>query len=246
MNSSMQRLFLRSLLLGVVFAGVVWASWRLVAPGHMSIEGMQALVDTHAPYGPLVFMALVVAGICTRVPMMGTVLIATGAVLFGRLPAFAYGWVASLVGTTSTFLLVRYVARDYLQRVLYGSSTRLRALDDRLTRNGFWTVFALRLVLGLAPLLNWGLGLTGVRVRHYVAGTALGVVPNIAVAVFFADSIANRPPGSGVLSLKVALGAVLVIAVAATVNVARRRLSGRHAAPPAGVRPQPTSPRLPR
>src|SRR5438034_11813674 len=134
MTSSMQRL-LRSLLLGVVFAGVVWASWWLVAPGHMSIEGMQALVDTHAPYGPLVFMAMVVAGICTRVPMMGTLLIAMGAVLFGMLPAFAYGWVASLIGTTGTFLLVRYVARDYLQRVLYGFSTRLRALDDRVTRN---------------------------------------------------------------------------------------------------------------
>jgi len=243
MNSSMQRL-LRPLLLGVVLAGIVWSSWRLVPPGHMSIEGMHALVDTHAPYGPLVFMAMVVAGICTRVPMMGTVLIAMGAVLFGRLPAFAYGWVASLVGTTGTFLLVRYVARDYLQRVLYGFSARLRVLDNRLTRNGFWTVFALRLVLGLAPLLNWGLGLTGVRLRHYVAGTALGVVPNIAVAVFFADSIANRPPGSGVWSLRIALGAVLVITVAAAVNVARR-LSGRHAAPPAGARPQPTSPPLP-
>src|SRR5262245_34459871 len=118
MNPSKPR-SLRPLLLAVVLATVVWASWRHVSD-HMSIEGMRALVDSHARYGRLVFMAMVVAGIFTRVPMAGTLLIAMGAVLFGPFRAFAYGWVAALAGTTSTFLLVRYVARDYLQHVLYG------------------------------------------------------------------------------------------------------------------------------
>jgi len=231
MNSSVQRL-VRPLLFGLVIAGVVWAYWRLDLPRHMSVEGMRALVDAHAPYGPLVFMAMVVAGILTRMPMMGTLLIAMGAVLFGRLPAFAYGWVAALVGTTATFLLVRYVARDYAQRALHGFSARLRALDERLARNGFWTVFALRLVLGLAPLLNWGLGLTGVRLSHYVGGTALGVVPNIAIAVIFAEAIANRLPGSGVPSGSVMLGVVLVVAAVATASVARRLLGRKRPAPP--------------
>jgi len=188
----------------------------------MSIEGMRTLVNSHARYGPLVFMAMVVAGIFTRLPMAGTLLIAMGAVLFGPFRAFAYGWAAALVGTTSTFLLVRYVARDYLQSVFYGFSTRLRALDDRLTRNGFLAVLGLRIVLGLAPLLNWGLGATGVHARDYLAGTAVGVVPNIAIAVFFADVIVNRQPGRGMLSLTVVLGAALLIAVAATAIVARR------------------------
>jgi uncharacterized membrane protein YdjX (TVP38/TMEM64 family) len=212
---------LRPFLLAVILATVVWASWRHVS-GHISIEGMRALVDSDARYGPLAFMALVVAGLFTRVPMAGTLLIAMGAVLFGPFRAFAYGWVAALVGTTGTFLFVRYVARDYVHHVLDRFSPRLRALDDRLTRNGFWTVLGLRLVLGLAPLLNWGLGVTGVRARDYVAGTALGVVPNIVVAVSFADVIANRLPGSGTVPLTVALGAALVIAIAASATIARR------------------------
>jgi uncharacterized membrane protein YdjX (TVP38/TMEM64 family) len=191
----------------------------------MSVAGMRALVDAHAPYGPLVFMAIVVAGLFTRVPMMGTVLVAVGAVLFGRLPAFAYGWLAALVGTTAIFLLVRSVARDYVQRTLDARSERLRALDARVTRSGFGTVLGLRLIFGLAPLLNWGLGLTGVRVGHYVAGTALGIVPNLAVAVFFADAIVNRLPGSGTPSPWVVLAGVLVVVVIATAAVARRRSS---------------------
>jgi uncharacterized membrane protein YdjX (TVP38/TMEM64 family) len=91
---------------------------------------------------------------------------------------------------------------------------------------------ALRLVLGLAPLLNWGLGLTGVRVRHYVAGTALGIVPNIVIAVVFADAIATRLPGSGAASPWLAVGGVLVVAAVVTASV-RRRLGAKRAAPPA-------------
>jgi uncharacterized membrane protein YdjX (TVP38/TMEM64 family)/isoprenylcysteine carboxyl methyltransferase (ICMT) family protein YpbQ len=202
---------LRPLLFGFFIAGVVWTSWKLDLPHHMSVDGMRALVDSHAPYGALVFMAVIVLGICTRVPMLAQLLIAVGGVLFGGLLAFAYGWVASLIGTTVTFLLVRFVARDYVERALSGRLARFRALDDRLARNGFWTVFVLRLVGVLAPPLNWGLGLTGVRLRHYVAGTALGIVPGLAITVFFADAIANGTPGSGVLSLGIALDPVLVL-----------------------------------
>jgi uncharacterized membrane protein YdjX (TVP38/TMEM64 family) len=218
-------LVLRALLLGIVVVAV-WVSWRLVR-GHMSLEGMRALVDPNAPYAPLVFMATVAAGIFARVPMVGTLLIVMGAALFGWPRAFAYGWGAALVGTTGTFLVARYVARDCLQRMLYGFSTRLRRLDEQVTQNGFRTVFTLRLALGLAPLLNWGLGVTGVSIRHYVAGTALGVLPNIAVAVFFADTIANGQTGSRMMSLRVAIGMALIVALAITVNVAHRRVSER-------------------
>jgi uncharacterized membrane protein YdjX (TVP38/TMEM64 family) len=175
----------------------VWAAWQLDLPRYMSIARMRALVGAYAPYGPLVFMAVVVAGLFSRVPMMGTVLIAVGAVLFGKLPAFAYGWLAGLVGTTAIFLLVRSAARDYVQRALGARSEWLRALDERVARNGFGTVLALRLVFGLAPMLNWGLGLTGVRPPHYLVATALGIVPHLAIAVSFADAIVGHLPDGG-------------------------------------------------
>jgi len=218
---------LRPLLLGLVLAVIVWAAWQFDLPRYMSVAGMRALVDAHAPYGPLVFMAIVVAGLFTRVPMMGTVLVAVGAVLFGRLPGLAYGWLAALVGTTAIFLLVRSVARDYVQRTLDARSERLRALDERVTRNGFGTVLVLRLVLGLAPMLNWGLGLTGVRLAHYFAATALGIVPNVAVAVFFADAIASRLPSSDISSQRVVFGGMLVVVAAIATAVVARRLRRR-------------------
>ena len=72
--------FLRPLLSGLVLAGIIWASWRFDLVRYMGVAGMRELVDAHAPYGPLLFMTIVVAGLFTRVPMMGTVLVAVGAV----------------------------------------------------------------------------------------------------------------------------------------------------------------------
>ena len=76
--------------------------------------------------------------------------------LFGKLPAFAYGWLAGLLGTTAIFLLVRSVARAYVQRTLGARSERLRALDEWVTRNGFVAVLVLRLVWTVAELIAAG------------------------------------------------------------------------------------------
>jgi len=215
---------LHLLALGLGLAGAVLAYRWLDLPRRASVDGMRELLDASAPYGPLVFMAMVVAGIFTQVPFMGSLLVAIGAVLFRPWPAFAYGWMASLVGTTGTFLLARFVARDYVRRVLAERFARLQALDDRLTGRGLLTVFGLRVLGGLAPPLNWGLGLTGVSLRDYLVGTALGLVPGIGLLVVFADSIVSRSPGGGGLSTVVLLrGASLVAFGGSMVQGASRR-----------------------
>jgi|SRR5581483_3305906 len=211
----------RPIVIVAVIAALVLVDRRFDVFGHMTVDGMRALVDAHAPYGPLVFIGVCVFGIFLHMPEI--VLIAIGGVVFGGVRAFVYGWIGALVGTTATFVLVRYVAHDTFQRSLAGRFARLRALEERLARRGFATVLALRLVLFLAPPVNWTLGATRVRLQHYVAGTALGVIPGIATTVFFADSIANRPSGTSVVSPKIAIAALLVAVLLAAATVASRR-----------------------
>jgi uncharacterized membrane protein YdjX (TVP38/TMEM64 family) len=212
------------LVLLVVFlvgAGL-WAHLRFDFGSHLTLAGMRALIDAYGPYGPLVFVGLCVAGILLNVPE--ALIIALGGLLFEWTRAFAYGWIGSLLGTTATFLLVRYIARDAFQRSLISRFAGLRALDERLERHGFVTVLILRLVLFLAPPLNWTIGVTRVRLHHYVGGTALGIVPGIAVTVFFADSIANRGPGDPLISGKMLAGALLVVGFLVVATIAGRRL----------------------
>src|SRR5262249_23700480 len=153
------------------------------------------LVDSAGPYGPLAFIAVCIAGIFLHMPEI--LLIAAGGMLFEGPQAFTYGWIAAVGGATSTFVIVRYFPPDHLHRSLGTRFAPPRALDERLERNGFLTVLVLRLVLFMAPPLNWALGASRVRLVHYVAGTAIGVIPGVAAAVFFADSIAQPAAEDG-------------------------------------------------
>ena len=208
----------RPLVFLVLLAVLLWASASVDVGRHMTRDGMQALLASAGPYGPLLFMGVCVAGIFMHFPEV--VLVALGGVALGAPKAFVYGWVACLIGATATFLVVRYLGRDYVQRGLATRFPRLRALDDRLERHGFRTVLVLRLLLFMAPPLNWALGATSVRFPHYLAGTALGMLPGMATTVYFADAIASRP-GS---ALGPALAAALVIVILAIARIVARRL----------------------
>jgi uncharacterized membrane protein YdjX (TVP38/TMEM64 family) len=219
----------RALILVLVLVALLWSARALGFSRHVTVADLRALVDSAAPFGPLAFMAVCIGGILLHLPEIA--FIAVGGVLFGRFEAFAYGWLACVVGTMVTFGVVRAVARDGVTRA-GDRFARLRAFDERLASHGFVTVLVLRLALFLAPPLNWMLGATRVRFRDYVAGTALGIMPGIAGTVFFADTIVNRPPDSPLVSARLVLGALLVIALVVTVATASRRLVANAPAPP--------------
>lgn len=192
---------------------VVAASW-LDLSSYLTVDGMRALVARSEPYGPLVFMGMCIAGILLHMPEI--IFIALGGIVFGPLLGFLYGWTASVVGTTLSFCIARYVLRTSVERSLaQGRFARLRQLDQRLFRHGFRTVLVLRLLLFLAPPLNWALGVSAVRLGHYVAATALGVVPGITLTVLSAGEIAEygvralvRPQAAIPIALALAFFAV--------------------------------------
>jgi uncharacterized membrane protein YdjX (TVP38/TMEM64 family) len=224
------RRLVRPVVLVVMIVTIVWAHHHFGR--HLGRDELRALVAAAGPYGPVAFVGACIAGIFLHMPEI--VLIAIGGMLFGGVRAFAYGWIASLIGTTATFVIVRSLARDHFQRLLAGRFPRLRALDERLARNGFVTVLALRLLLFLAPPLNWLLGATRVRTSHYVAGTALGIVPGMAATVMLADAATRRPAGTDGVSPALIVAGIFAAVVVITAVVASRRVLGREQpAPPA-------------
>jgi uncharacterized membrane protein YdjX (TVP38/TMEM64 family) len=215
--------------LAAVAGGLHWLDlWQRV-----SVESMRAVVEAWGALGPLVFIAIFVAGFF--VPGPEILLVAVGGVLFGPSQGFVYAWVASVVGTAVTFLLVRHIAQAWAQRALRERFPRLRALDDRLERHGVVTVVVLRLLLFLAPPLNWALGASRVRVRDYVLGTAIGVLPGIGLTVCLADRITAAGSTSELFDRDiVAPAVVLALLTAIGVRVGRRLLGGSHAGEDSG------------
>lgn len=225
---------MRSALRPLLFAAVVVLGFVLRERLHLSaaalIEHTRAFVAARGAYAPLVFIGLCGAGMLLHAPTL--LFIAAGGLAFGTLGGLVYGWIGAMLGAISSFLLARYLLRDLTQRTLLARSPRLRALDERLAGNGFVTVVTLRLVFFLAPPLNWAIGATRVGFPQYVAGSALGALPGIALTVYFADRVAALRSWTQLLTTQTALPALMLLGLVAVSAVAINRWLHPDSPPP--------------
>jgi uncharacterized membrane protein YdjX (TVP38/TMEM64 family) len=229
MSFSLVRKYIK-ICIGLSLAGaLLWIYSAYDFSEYMNVVEMRALIDSSGLYGPLVFVGLCIAGVFLHLPEI--ILIALGGLLFGVVKGFIYGWIGVIIGSTGTFLCVRYILRDVFQKSLESRFRRLCGFDVRLADNGFLTVLLLRLVLFVAPPLNWAIGLTKVRLFQYIAGSALGVIPGIAITCYFADSIAGLQSTETLFTLKMVLPAGLIATLLIVSGISAWRLFGKKPIP---------------
>jgi len=123
------------------------------------------------------------------------VLIAAAVVAFGPFTGFAYSWIGTLVSSLVGFFLGRFAGARALETL---SSEGVRKFMDLVGRNGFLASLIVRLVPS-APFIvvNMAAGVTPMRVFPFVAGTAIGIVPKIALTAFAGNSIVQAMRGGG-------------------------------------------------
>jgi uncharacterized membrane protein YdjX (TVP38/TMEM64 family) len=181
----------------VLFGGVglvfLFGASLLGLKGAASVEAWMS-VGAHSPFG----LAAAVLGF-TVLAFLGVpqfVLIAAAVVAFGPWLGFTYSWVGNLVSSILGF----YVGRRVGARVLRAYAGKgVNAFVDMIGRNGFWASLVVRLVPS-APFIvvNMAAGVTPMRVFDFVAGTALGSVPKIALTAFAGASVMHAMNGGGV------------------------------------------------
>jgi uncharacterized membrane protein YdjX (TVP38/TMEM64 family) len=125
-------------------------------------------------------------------PAPRAALSAAAGLLFGWAAGASIVWVASMLGAVAGFWLARRLGRNAVERL---AGHRLSRADDWLTRRGILAVIGGRL-LPLVPftVINYAAGLSGLRFRDFVLGTAVGIIPGTAIAVS-AGVLASRPDG---------------------------------------------------
>jgi uncharacterized membrane protein YdjX (TVP38/TMEM64 family) len=172
-----------------------------------------AMVADFGPLGPPAVVAATALLLAALVPR--SVLAAAAGLVFGPLMGSAYVLAGAALGAMVAFTLGRWLGRDFL-------SARLTRLDRWLTTRGTWPVVVLR-ILPIAPfgLVSYGFGTTAIRVRHYLAGTAIGVVPSTVVYAHL--GAAAMRPGSTAFLVSCAAAVVLAVGVAAAHAVLRRQ-----------------------
>jgi uncharacterized membrane protein YdjX (TVP38/TMEM64 family) len=138
-------------------------------------------IESHGPVAArLVYVAVYIVGTVILLP--GTVLSFAGAVLFGAYEGTLYTWIGATIGATLAYLMARVLGRDFVERLFGG---RFAAFDQRIREHGFTGLLIIRL-LPFFPFnaVNFGCGLTGIRLRDYVLATAIGIVPGTFVYQF--------------------------------------------------------------
>ncbi len=175
-----------------------------------SADGMRGRIEAWGAFGPLLFMGIMIAGFFVPAPEI--ILVAIGGAVFGGVLGFAYAWTAAVIGTALPFLLLRQAVGRHTWRPDGMRFQRLRSVDERIARHGFVTVVVLRLLLYLAPPLGWMLGLTRVKLRDYVLGTAVGIIPGTVMTVYLGDAVTSAGSTAELLAPRVVVPALLMVA----------------------------------
>jgi len=151
---------------------------------YLTAEALGRFLEAAGLWAPVVYMIVYAAGVCLFLP--GTFLTGLGAAIFGAYWGFLYVWMGAMMGAAAAFLIGRTLGRDFAASLI---GDKLKKYDDAIERNGFATVLYLRLVYFPFTPMNFGMGLTKVRFRDYIAGTGLGIIVGTFIFTFFIGTL---------------------------------------------------------
>jgi len=179
------------LFLAVVLAVVLTVFYTDVSQ-YLSPERLRSYLAFSGQYAPLIFISAFIAGLFLRIP--GFIFIILAAVVFGKLPAIIYSFIAIAAGASLTFFVARFFLRDTVSKM---EIRGVKGLNEKIAERGFLTVLFLRLVFVLMPPLNWVLGITKVKYRDYLLGTLLGVAPAVFTLILVFGDVGKVDISSG-------------------------------------------------
>jgi uncharacterized membrane protein YdjX (TVP38/TMEM64 family) len=159
------------------------------------------------------------------------VMVAAAVVAFGPWLGFTYSWIGNLISSVISF----YFGRKVGARILRDHAGKgVGDFVDLIGRNGFWASLIVRLVPS-APfvVVNMAAGCTPMKVRDFVAGTALGSVPKIALTAFAGNAVVHAMNGGGAGRwISVAVAAAVWLGLGLAARAWLKREEARRAAAP--------------
>lgn len=173
---------------GVVF---LFGAQLLGLNGEAAVEHW--LSAAHGPWALPVAVGAFAVLAFVGVPQF--VLIAAAVVAFGPWAGFGYSWVGTLVSSLVGFWMGRAFGGRLLKDLAGDGVHKFMKL---IGKNGFLASLIVRLVPS-APFIvvNMAAGVTPMKLRDFAAGTAIGIVPKIALTAFAGNSIVQAMKGGG-------------------------------------------------
>ena len=213
---------MRAALLGVLLVGGCLAAVLADLP---DVPAVRAWLRSSGPAG---WAGLLVGlALATLVPVPRSALSALAGVLAGFWGGLALALASGVVGALAGFALARWLGREAVTRL---AGPRLARADALLARRGTTAVLTGRL-LPVVPftLISYAGGLSGIGVRAYLTGSAIGLVPGTVLHVTVGATVGAAGSGDGRLLLVSLVPLTLALAGLAVVHALRRRRAERQA-----------------
>jgi uncharacterized membrane protein YdjX (TVP38/TMEM64 family) len=158
------------------------------------------------------YMAFVLAyAVLQPFGVPGTIFIVAAPLIWPWPVAFVLSMAGTMAASVVGFTFARFVARDWVSRRI---PARFRKYDDALANRGFVTVFLLRFVFWMPPLLHAFFGVSKVRGWTHFWGSLAGYLVPVFLVSFFGqrlfDVVKNASPSTWI-AVGIA-GAVLALA----------------------------------
>jgi len=184
---------------------------------------LRSWVQDAGPVAPLLF--ILIRALATVLFLPGSILTLTGGALFGPVFGTFYNLTGATLGATLAFLVSRYLAADWVADRAGG---RAKQLINGVEEEGWRFVAFMRLV-PLFPfnLLNYALGLTRIRLLHYIVATYIFMLPG-AIAFTYLGYAGREAIAGGEGMVRNGLLVLGLLAVAAFLpRLIRRLRNGR-------------------
>lgn len=203
----MNKTILRGALAALVVAAIVLAvRYR----DQLSAQALEQWVANAGLAGPFVFMLVYALGTVLFLP--GSVMTLAGGAIFGPVWGTLYNLTGATFGATLAFIIARYLAADWVERK---SGGRLKQLKNGVENEGWRFVAFVRLV-PLFPfnVLNYALGLTRIRLSHYLIASWICMFPG-ALAYTYLGYAGREAVAGGEAAIQKGLLALALLAAVA-------------------------------
>ena len=142
----------------------------------------------------------------------GTVFIMAAPLIWPWPEAFALSMVGTMAASVVGFSFARFVARDWVSRYI---PSRFARYETALAQRGLVTVFLLRLVFWMPPLLHAFFGVSRVRFWTHFWGSLLGYVLPLLLVSYFGPRIFDALTQLPLSTWLVLVGGAVLVALGA-------------------------------
>ena len=179
---STRKVFLRLGLLVLVLGGAFGVAWQMGWVQDLDAEAVRDLVQSAGAWGVVLYLVLFALAELVHVP--GMMFVAAALLLWGPWMGGLVGWLGCVISVMVTFVVVRGLGGQALTVI---DKPWMKKALSWLERAPIRTIIALRIVMWVAPPLNYLLALSSVRFSHFVIGSAIGLIGPVVFIALAAD-----------------------------------------------------------